>query len=316
MPPAERAVRLIRWLELLNDRPEPVSIRELVAIAQREFGVSEVTLRADLATLSGWQPVGRVGRGAFGRLGGNVAADDPGSLFATRLRLNADAKAAIAAAVVADLRSDPALRVLLLDAGTTPFYLADPLAETPGLDLIVWTPNVPAAMRLAVHPGISVRLLGGEVCLRFAAVAGDETVRSLLQLAGRSPEAGFDALPIFPDAHCVLAINALDEQGRLLTDESVERLQKRLMARLADTVTIVADADKLFAPRLGLAAHEVLSLPELAGRRRIRLVTDRRATEATRAACERWFQQAFRGYVVTGHLVGDAVVFEARRPDD
>ncbi|MBI3911151.1 MAG: DeoR/GlpR transcriptional regulator [Armatimonadetes bacterium] len=314
MAAQRQAARLIRLLELLNDRSGPVPVGELVALAEREFGVSEVTLRADLTTLCAWRPVRKMGRGAFGCAEGGAGGDaDPSSLFATRRRSRAEAKAAIAAAVVQDLRADTGLRVLLLDAGTTAFFVADQLCEVTGLDLIVWTPSLPAATRLATAAGISVRLLGGEVHASFAAVAGDETVRSLVALAGCSPEADIAALPIFPGAHCILDVNAVGPEGALYTDESTERVQKRLMAHLADTVTVIADASKLFQPRFGLLAHEVCSLAELAGRDRIRLVTDSSASEVDQGRCTRMFRMSFPGHEVMVREEGGAVVLEARR---
>ena len=319
----ERSGRLVRLLEYLNQQERPVPVSELAELAGREFGVSEVTLRSDLAALCGWAGIRKLARGTYeAARDGASSALLGGSLFGTRLRRGAEPKIAIAAAVARLLAEQDDLRVLLLDAGTTPYYVADCLSERAGLDLIVWTPNVAAATRLAGSRGVSVRLLAGEYQPDYAAVSGDETVRALLALGGL--EAGLagagetrmevaDASPdAFPGTHCVLAVNYVSAEGGLFTDESRERPQKRLMARLATDLTIVADHSKLFGRRLGFQAHAVDELPQLGRKRSVRLVTDAGADLPLREQARRMLAAAFPAYRVEVREEAGAVLFEAR----
>jgi DeoR/GlpR family transcriptional regulator of sugar metabolism len=237
-----------------------------------------------------------------------------GSLFGTRLQSRSESKIAIAGAVDRVLGAQGDLRVLLLDAGTTTYYVADRLAERSGLDLIVWTPSVAAASRLAGSRGVSVRLLGGEYQPDYAVVSGDETARALRALAGREAEAGALDAPLkpFPGAHCVLDVNFVAPDGRLYTDESKERLQKRLMADLAEDVTLVADHSKLFGRRLGLQAHEVYALEQMKNKRAVRLATDAGCTEEQRAVSRELMARAFPEAEQSVEEAGGTVVFTAR----
>ena len=304
----ERAQRLVRWLSLLNERQQPVPIQELAEIAAREFGVSEVTLRHDLAALCSWQGVRKLARGTFGVCEGQPSPVQ-GWLFSTRLLRRAEAKLGIAGAVAGILCGQPDLRVLLLDAGTTAYYVADLLSERAGLDLIVWTANVAAAYRLAGTRGVSVRLLGGEFSADYASVSGDETVRALRALCGAASEAS--APPRYDGTHCVLDVNQVTRDGRLLIDESQERPQKQLMASLSSEVTVVADHGKLFRAALGMGSHEVLRLGDLQTCRAVRLVTDGECPGETRKAVAELFRAVLPGMKLTSRVVGEAVVFAA-----
>lgn len=309
----ERAVRMMRLLEHINGQDGAVPVAELAELARREFGVSEVTLRSDLAALSALAGIRKVARGAYeaSRETAGLALLG-GTLFTTRLQHRSEAKIAIAGRVAELLSAQEGLRVLLLDAGTTTFYLAERLAEQRALDLIVWTPSVAAAARLAGARGVSVRLLGGEYQPEYSVVSGDETARSLRNLAGPEAEGtALDALlPQFPGTHCVLDVNYLSPEGRLYTDESKERLQKRLMVELAEEVTIVADHSKLFGRRLGLQAHEVYDLAHLREKRAVRIVTDLKASAEQQEALERLLREALHGREVR-RSEGETRVFEA-----
>jgi DeoR/GlpR family transcriptional regulator of sugar metabolism len=313
----ERAARMMRLLEYLNEQERPVAVGELAELATREFGVSEVTLRSDLAALCALSGVRKLSRGTYeAARNGTAAVPLAGSLFATRLQHRAEAKIAIAGAVVRILERQDDLRVLLLDAGTTTYYIADRLSERAGLDLLVWTPSVAAAHRLAGSGsngsggGLSVRLLGGEFQPDYAVVSGDETAQALRALAGAGAEAA--PLPQFPGTHCILDINHLSPDGRLSTDESRERLQKRFMADLAEDLTIVADHSKLFGRRLGLQAHEVGALDQFGEKRTVRLVTDAGASTAQRDGMQELMERAFPGTNMVLEEDEGALVFGVR----
>jgi DeoR/GlpR family transcriptional regulator of sugar metabolism len=310
----ERATRMMRLMELLNEQERPVPVSELAELAGREFGVSEVTLRSDLGALCALRGVRKLARGTYEavRNGGGPELLG-GSLFGTRLQHRSESKIVIAGAVASALTSQPDLRVLLLDAGTTTYHVADRLSESGGLDLIVWTPSVAAAYRLAGARGVSVRLLGGEFQPDYAVVSGDETARALRALAGAEAEADdlSAPLPQFPGAHCVLDVNFISPDGRLYTDESKERLQKRLMTDLADDVTLVADHSKLFGRRLGLQPHEVYTLQQLSAKRTVRVVTDPGASPEQREMLLSLLRERVGETEAVGGE-GEAVVFTCR----
>jgi len=310
----ERAVRMMRLLEYLNEQERTVPVNELAELAVREFGVSEVTLRSDLSALCALRAVRKQARGAYEALppAGDGAAVR-GSRFGTRLQHHSESKIAIAGAVVRVLSRQADLQVLLLDAGTTTYYAADRLAERNGLDVTVWTPSVAAASRLAGCHGISVRLLGGEFDPDYAVVSGDETARAIRALAGPDAEATDlgAALPQFGGVHCVLDLNYIAPDGRLFTDESQERLQKRLMADLAEDLTLVADHSKLFGRRLGLQAHEVNTLAAFGSKRTVRLVTDAGASGEQRRQARELLGQAFPGAEIQAEEAEGALVFRA-----
>lgn len=305
----ERAARMMRLLEYINEANRAVPISELQGLAAAEFGVSEVTLRSDLSALCALRGLRKLARGTYA-----PEAPDPvhpgQSLFTTRLQRRAESKIAIAREAVRRLVAQPDLRVLLLDAGTTTYYVADQLSERAGLDVTVWTPSVAAAYRLAGARGVSVRLLGGELQPEYAAVSGDETARALRALAGLDAEQqGLDQpLPGFTGTHCILDVNSITRDGKLFTDESKERLQKRLMAELAEDLTLVADHSKLFQPQLGFRAHEVHALSQFTGKRRVSIISDAGATEEQRELMLRVLSDAYLSARVGIEEGEDAIV--------
>lgn len=124
-----------------------VSIAELAG----EFGVSEMTIRRDLAALEQQSHVQRTH-------GGAVLAEKMILEFDYRERreLNRSAKRAIAAEARKLVK--PGDRVIL-DTGTTTLELASLLRD--GENLTVITPSLAVASELQHAPGVEVVLLGG-----------------------------------------------------------------------------------------------------------------------------------------------------------
>jgi len=120
----------------------------------RHFGVSEMTIRRDLAELGSDGLLQRVHGGAVARpvVGGGRTP------FEVRQTENADAKRAIARAVV-DLIADG--ETVLLDIGTTCLYVASELRRRSGL--VVVTSSINAALEVASHTPHQAILLGGHV---------------------------------------------------------------------------------------------------------------------------------------------------------
>lgn len=126
-----------------------VSVSELA----REFDVSEMTIRRDLAALEGQSHIQRTHGGAFLTQRMMLEFDYRG-----RREVNRAAKAAIAAE--ARKLVQPGQR-LILDTGTTTLEFAALLKD--GKDLTVITPSLAVASELQHAAGVEVILLGGVI---------------------------------------------------------------------------------------------------------------------------------------------------------
>lgn len=134
--------------ELLESR-DGVTVGELAGT----FGVSEVTVRSDLAALAR--------RGLIARIRGGARALQRGQseiAFDLRLRVQEQAKRAVAAAAAALVGDGEAVA---LDSSTTAYYIATELRAKH--ELVVVTNGLRIAEALADAPGVSVILPGGVV---------------------------------------------------------------------------------------------------------------------------------------------------------
>ena len=150
--------RMRRVVELLETR-DAVSVTEL----SREFAVSEVTVRNDLAVLARQGLVARIRGGARALQRGESELE-----FDVRLRVQQDAKRAIARAAASLVSRGEAVA---LDSSTTAYYLALELRTKK--DLVVVTNGLLNAAALADAPGVSVIVLGGLVRFAAMSVVGD-----------------------------------------------------------------------------------------------------------------------------------------------
>lgn len=192
---------------------------EVETLAER-VGVSTSTVRRDLGRL---QREGRIARTYGGALVLDVFHERP---FGESAQLNAEAKAAIAAAA-ADLV--PADGTVFVDAGTTCLALARILADLPG-PLTVVTRGLEAALLLSRAPGLRVVIVGGQVQPLSHGVAGALAAVALDRLA-------FDVA--FLGADTVDPVKGLGEP----TVE--EAYVKELAAGRASRVVLLADSSKL-----------------------------------------------------------------------
>jgi len=115
------------------------------------LGVSEVTIRGDLAHLHRVGSVQRTHGGAVVTIQGDMLAS-----FATRAKENADAKLRIARFAAGLIRSGQAI---IVDAGTTTYALAQ--AIRPNLGLTVFTHGINVAQQIASLGQNEVHILGG-----------------------------------------------------------------------------------------------------------------------------------------------------------
>jgi len=145
-------------LELLETR-EVVTVVELA----RAFGVSEVTVRSDLASLDRQGLVARVRGGARA-----LQREQSEIAFDVRLRVQEHDKRAIARAAAASVADGEAVA---LDSSTTAFYIAQELRRKK--ELVVVTNGLRIASALADAPGVSVIVPGGILRLPAMSLVGD-----------------------------------------------------------------------------------------------------------------------------------------------
>jgi DeoR/GlpR family transcriptional regulator of sugar metabolism len=147
-----------RVLELLETR-EAVTVAEL----SRTFGVSEVTVRNDLAILAREGLVARLRGGARPLQRGQSEV-----AFDVRLRVQQDEKRAIARAAAAMVGDGEAVA---LDSSTTALFIALELRDKK--ELVVVTNGLRIASALADAPGVSVIVPGGVLRLAAMSLVGD-----------------------------------------------------------------------------------------------------------------------------------------------
>jgi DeoR/GlpR family transcriptional regulator of sugar metabolism len=193
-----------------------VSISELA----RRFGVSEMTIRRDLAALEGKTHIQRTHGGAV--LSERMMLEFD---YRDRRETNRPAKCAIAAA--ARKLVQPGQR-LILDTGTTTLELAALLKD--GQDLTVITPSLAVASELQHAAGVEVILLGGVIRRGSPDLTGPVTEHCLELFAADIAFQGADAI---------------GADGSIYnSDLRLARVDK-LMRRLAKRCCVLADHTKI-----------------------------------------------------------------------
>ncbi|MGW1883372.1 DeoR/GlpR family DNA-binding transcription regulator [Streptomyces sp. NPDC001970] len=184
-----------------------------------EFQVTAETIRRDLKALDRAGLVRRVHGGAIpaGRL--DFEPD-----LAERESTAADEKDRIARAALAELPEDGSV---ILDAGSTVARLA---ASFPlECSLTVVTHALPAAARLADHPGIDLHLVGGRVRHRTRAAVDAWALRAYGEIR---------ADVVF------LGANGFSAGAGLTTPDLAEAAVKRALVAAARRVVLLADSAK------------------------------------------------------------------------
>ncbi len=184
-----------------------------------EFGVSEVTIRSDLALLERDGSLQRRHGGAEmrGAVQGELS-------FADRRHIHAHEKQKLALAAARLVRKGD---TILLDNSTSAYQLAQLLCDK--TDLRVVTNGFPIAATLAPCAGIEVVLVGGILRRETASLVGPFAPQMLASL----------------HADCAfLGAGGLSE-ARGLTDADVREVEvKRAMVRAADQLVALVDASK------------------------------------------------------------------------
>ena len=185
------------------------------------LGVSEMTIRRDLGVLAAQQLVEKVHGGAV--LAKRGAAEPH---FATKRRINAAAKAAIAEAAVARVHDG---MTVALSAGTTTWQVARRLRR--GVrDLTFVTNSLNVAGALEANGWHSIVVSGGSFRTPSDALVGPFANQTLRQL-------NVDLL--------VLGVHSIDARVGLTTPNIAEAETNRVMVAGARRVVVVADSSKL-----------------------------------------------------------------------
>lgn len=190
-----------------------VSVEALAA----RFGVTQQTIRRDLAELTQTGALTRVHGGAILPPGASNLEYD------ARRRLNAPAKAAIAHAAAAHI---PNGACVFLDIGTTSEAVARALSGHEGL--MVVTNNLHVAR--IIGPGAAdVVITGGTLRQADMGLVGPLAVKTI---------------ETFRFDHAILGCSALHEDGEMLDFDLSEVAVSQALLRRAGQVTLVADASK------------------------------------------------------------------------
>jgi len=232
-----------RYLVILGEIEDHGSV-SVVDLARR-LGVSEMTIRRDLADLEKEGSLRRVHGGAVSARGRSY--EPPLVLRAVENKTAKQKIAALAASLVADGDS------LALDVGTTTLELANHLAGRRNLTVI--TSSLYIANRLFSQPDIRLILSGGILRNGEASLVGDLAHRAYADL--------------FVD-RLFLGVGAVHAQSGLTEYNWDDALVKQAMIRCAKEVILLADASKFnriaFARVAPLSAVHQLVCDRLPGK--------------------------------------------------
>ncbi len=192
---------------------------ELVDLC-KEFGVSEATMRRDLAYLEASELVTRTYGGALADYNLRFPS------FRQRRNMAADAKRTMAQRALQLLKPD---MTVFFDNGTTVFALTEALRHSPIRPLKCVTGNLPVADLLSEVDGLDVHLLGGQVLKRQSVLLGEAACRSAEQWK-------FDI--------AFFSAEGMTREGLWNSDAAVVALQ-RAVAKHAQTTIALLDGTKL-----------------------------------------------------------------------
>jgi DeoR family transcriptional regulator of aga operon len=183
------------------------------------FGVSEVTIRSDLAVLESRNLLTKTHGGAV-----PLPTDSPAAAFEQRMQRNFDAKRRIAQMAAGLITGEQSV---VLDSGSTLLQLA---MQMPPVDnLVVATNAMNIAQYLMHRPGLDVHMIGGRV---FPSTVS--TIVSDVDASG----GGLLAHQVFVGAHAIDPVFDVVD-----VTEDIART-KRALVRMARRVTLLADSSK------------------------------------------------------------------------
>jgi DeoR family transcriptional regulator of aga operon len=194
----------------------------LISDLSRQFGVSSVTIRADINSLCDKELLVRSHGGAFRR--SDVVLDAP---LEVKASLHHEEKVRIAQAAATLVKQG---EIVLLDSGTTTFEVARAIAARNLPRLTVITNALDIAVELASHPRIDVIMIGGLMRHISRSFVGPQAEK---MLAGLHVD------------HLFLGVDALEPNIGPSTPDVLEAEANAAMIRIARSVTVVTDASKI-----------------------------------------------------------------------
>ena len=214
-------------LEVLEQH-ERVTVQELV----KRFGVSAVTIRGDLDTLTEAGALVRSHGGALKPLGGPADIS-----INVKEILHHEEKVRIGAAAAQLIQND---ETIILDSGTTTLEVARQIAGRKFKSLTVITNGLNLALELARLPQVRLIVIGGMLRHVSYSVVGPHA-EHMLQ--------GLNADRLF------LGVDGVDLNIGLMTPDVLEAQLNSQLIRVAREVNVVADASKFRRRSLSLIAR-------------------------------------------------------------
>lgn len=243
-----RSIRQKEILELARAEGR-VAVEDLA----RRFDVTLQTIRRDLGDMAEAGLVDRVHGGAMLRIGvTNVG-------YEARRRMNAEAKAAIAAACAARIPDNSSM---ILNLGTTTETVARALLHHDNITVV--TNNMNIANILAANPGCEVMVTGGALRRSDGGLIGEMATQFIQQ---------------FKVDYAVIGASGLDKDGDLLDYDLAEVRVSRAILGQARQAFLVLDHSKLERA----APARIASLSELDV-----LFTDRPLPQPLATRCAEW----------------------------
>ena len=215
--------------------------RATVEELSQRFGISAVTIRADLETLANAAAIVRSHGGALPVL--PVSSDIPLNIKETRQQAQKHRIGEAAAATISDGET------VILDSGSTTMEIARQLRQRKFAALTVITNALNIALELSGQPGIRVMMLGGMLRPTSYSLVGPDAEQALAKLSA-------DRL--------FLGVDGLDPEVGVTTPDPLESALNALMIRVARQTVAVLDASKLGQRSLSVIApirqlHKVIS---------------------------------------------------------
>lgn len=242
-------LRRKRILELLA-----VGGRVKVAELSKIFGISEVTIRADLSELESEGMLERVH-------GGAVSTNKAYNLlsFTERITHYEAEKRAIAAAAAAQVSDND---TVMINAGTTTYFVAQELKKFQSLKVV--TNSVAVADELSSLPNYTVILLGGSYDSRYRFTYGEDALAQLRR---------------YRTDKLIVSVDGVSAEFGYTTFHHQESAICRAMLESGGRSFVIADYSKIgrgnFAAIAGIEASDCIITNVTANQSEIDAITER-----------------------------------------
>ena len=213
-----KKIEILKNIVDILKREGSVSIKMIT----ETFGVSEITARRYVNEISKMDlPVKRV-------RGGLILETSKSSLefmFDIKLSINEEEKRRITKKPLEFVEDGDSL---ILDSGTTAFYLAKELHKRKGLKVI--TVDVKVAEELAKNPNVETYIVGGRIRTGYFSVGGDFSL---------------EFMKLFRADKVFLSADAVHPEEGITNSSVFEAPIKRAIAKMGKTVILIADHTKV-----------------------------------------------------------------------